>query len=340
MEQQVQLSVVLWTFLGLTSVTVALRCYVRLAIAKSFGIDDWFMVIGYALFASLVGVLIASIHYGLGRHATDLLPYQQINAAMYLIIGEMIYIIDSGFIKISVGLLLLRLSVAPIHRYILHASIITIALWTTITFLIVAFQCRPLRLAWNPASGTGTCMAPIAITRLGYAFSALDIGSDFLYALLPVAMLWKTQMTWKLKFSICIVLSLGVFASVATIIRLKYLIALTDQADVLFAICITQMWTILEVGIGMVAGCIATYRPLLRKFNVTGLGSSNQQTGGSNQGLAGQSSSYYKPQELGYIKHKLNSQSASVEATTTLGQDNDSQEMIWEEDHNIHKRVD
>ena len=122
----------------------------------------------------------------------------------------MIYIVDSGFIKISVGLLLLRLSVAPMHRYILHASIIILALWTTITFLIVAFQCRPLRLAWNPASGTGTCMAPIAVTRLGYAFSALDIGSDFLYAFLPVAMLWNIQMTWKLKFSICIVLSLGV----------------------------------------------------------------------------------------------------------------------------------
>lgn len=98
------------------------------------------------------------------------------------------------------------------------------------------------------------------------------------------------------------------------------------------------MWTIIEVGIGMVAGSIATFRPLLRKLNITGLGSSDQQSGGPNQGLAGQSSSYYKPQELGYIKHKLNAQSAEV--TATLGQDNDSQEMIWEQDQNIHKRVD
>ena len=103
MEQQYKLLVVLWTFLGLTTVTVGLRCYVRLAIAKSFGIDDWFMVISYVscivlvdklfadsslilihqgLFASLVGVLVTSIHYGLGQHATDLLPGEQINAAM------------------------------------------------------------------------------------------------------------------------------------------------------------------------------------------------------------------------------------------------------------------
>ncbi|OBT98391.1 hypothetical protein VE01_03129 [Pseudogymnoascus verrucosus] len=331
MEQEVKLLVVLWTFLGLTTVTVGLRCYVRLAIAKSFGVDDWFMVIGYGLFASLVAVLVVSIHYGLGKHALDLESYQQINAAKYLIIGELIYIIDSGFIKISVGLLLLRLAVVPIHRYILHASIYILALWTTVTFLIVAFQCRPLSLAWNPASGTGTCMAAISITRLGYAFSALDIGSDFLYAFLPVAMLWNIQMTWKLKFSICIVLSFGIFASVATIVRLKYLIALTDEADVLFAICITQMWTIIEVGIGMVAGSIATLRPLLRKMNITGLGSSDQYTRESN----------YKSQELGYIKQsKLNTQSSTTKVAANLGQDNDSQELIWGEDRDIHKRVD
>lgn len=81
---------------------------------------------------------------------------------------------------------------------------------------------------------------------------------------------------------------------------------------------------------------MATFRPLLRKLNITGLGGSNQKTGGSSNGLTGQSSNYYKPQELGYLKHKL---SAKTEVTAT-GQDNDSQELIWEQDQNIHKRVD
>lgn len=122
----------------------------------------------------------------------------------------MIYIADSGFIKISVGLLLLRITASRIHRYTLYASIIILAVWTTATFLVVAFQCRPLKLAWNFVPGTGTCMKPIDITRLGYAFSALDIGSDWLYAVMPILMLWNVQMSWKLKFSVCVVLSLGV----------------------------------------------------------------------------------------------------------------------------------
>lgn len=65
-------------------------------------------------------------------------------------------------------------------------------------------------------------------------------------------------MTWKLKFSICIVLSLGILsvyspriipaailteisASIATIVRLKYLIALTDEADVLCKISLRTL---------------------------------------------------------------------------------------------------
>lgn len=91
------------------------------------------------------------------------------------------------------------------------------------------------------------------------------------------------------------------------------------------------MWTILEVGIGMVAGSIATLRPLLRALNVTGLGTTDQNTRESN----------YKSQELGYIKQsKLNTQSATTKVAATLSQDNDSQELIWAQDQNIHKRVD
>lgn len=44
--------------------------------------DSSLIMVLQGLFASLVGVLVTSIHYGLGQHAADLLPDQQINAAM------------------------------------------------------------------------------------------------------------------------------------------------------------------------------------------------------------------------------------------------------------------
>lgn len=72
----------------------------------------------------------------------------------------------------------------------------------------MALQCRPLSVAWGV--GKGTCVEPTVIMNTGYSFSALDIGANWLYALLPVAMLWNIQLSFRMKASITALLGLGV----------------------------------------------------------------------------------------------------------------------------------
>ncbi|EKG22486.1 hypothetical protein MPH_00221 [Macrophomina phaseolina MS6] len=57
---------------------------------------------------------------------------------------------------------------------------------------------------------------------------------------------------------------MGVFASVATLVRLKYLAGFADSRDPLWAIVPIGLWTWVEECLGMCAACIATFRPLLR----------------------------------------------------------------------------
>lgn len=128
----------------------------------------------------------------------------------FLVIGEIVYVPCSAFIKISVALLLLRVAVNPVFRYIIHAIIIIVALWSVVTVLLVALQCIPLELSWNPAAGKGTCLSGTQITHIGFAFSALDIGSDCILSFLPVPMLWNVRMTWRIKVLVCSLLSLGI----------------------------------------------------------------------------------------------------------------------------------
>lgn len=52
----------------------------------------------------------------------------------------------------------------------------------------------------------------------------MDIISSFLYATIPIFLLRGVQLTLKMKISIVILLGLGVVSSVATVIRLKYLV--------------------------------------------------------------------------------------------------------------------
>lgn len=96
------------------------------------------------------------------------------------------------------------------------------ALWTLTTSTIVGLQCRPLPFAWG--EGTGTCMNPKILGNTGFSISAMDIVSSFLYASLPVVLLRGVQLSLKMKISVFILLGLGVISSVATVVRLKYLV--------------------------------------------------------------------------------------------------------------------
>lgn len=46
-------------------------------------------------------------------------------------------------------------------------------------------------------------------------------------------MLWKVKMTKQAKATVIVILGLGIFASVATLIRLKFLADLEDLDDIL-----------------------------------------------------------------------------------------------------------
>ena len=113
------------------------------------------------------------------------------------------------------------------------ASMAAFTVGAVITFFVLVFQCYPVSYTWNRTSGLGTCLSRNTIANFGYGFSALDIFFDWLYALLPIPMLWDVKMTFQIKLSIFAILGLGVFASTATIIRLKYIVALVDPSDYL-----------------------------------------------------------------------------------------------------------
>lgn len=112
----------------------------------------------------------------------------------------------------------------------------------------------------------------------------MTIVSDWLYSIMPIFMIWNVKMTTQKKATVAFVLSLGVFASVATLIRLKYLLELSDYSDNLYTANDAMVWTLIEPGIAIVAASLVTIRPLLHAWNLTGFGSTKNS---SSYGLAG-----------------------------------------------------
>ncbi|KAI1412485.1 hypothetical protein F5Y13DRAFT_162794 [Hypoxylon sp. FL1857] len=255
------------TFLVLDVIAVGLRTFVRTRMSKSFGYDDWAMcgaLVGYITLCALTFVSI-----GNGYGADEMRPeWNPVTAVKFFVASTLAYVIVVYVAKVSVALVLYRIAVTnkPI-RLLLVISMVVLTIWTIITTLIVAFQCTPLSLAWG--EGTGTCLPAYVLANTGYSISAMDIASSFLYAGLPVLLLKGVQLSVRMKTSVIILLGLGVVSSIATVIRLKYLIDVANLTnptgvEASNAYLTTFVYSVTELGLTIFTASLAALRPLLK----------------------------------------------------------------------------
>ncbi|VUC21491.1 unnamed protein product [Clonostachys rosea] len=258
-------------FLAVNTLCVGLRVYVRTIISKSFGYDDYAMVLAHAGFIVLCTCTFISVKAGYGDDQPNP-DYDVITGVKFFVISTIEYVILVFVAKVSVALVLYRLASSNnAIRRILEASVAIMAIWTTVTSVMVGLQCRPLSLAWG--IGEGTCMSAKTLGNVGYAISSMDIASSFLYAvsiiIIPVFLLRGVQLSPKMKASVIFLLGMGVVSSIATVLRLKYLIDVANMksptgAEAANAYLVTFVFSITELGLTIFTASLAALRPLLK----------------------------------------------------------------------------
>ncbi|KAH8646682.1 hypothetical protein BX600DRAFT_154613 [Xylariales sp. PMI_506] len=262
------------TLLIITYLAVSLRFFVRITITKSLNWDDWFMLISQIGFTVACVFIFLGISYGMGHHNDSLSTEAVVQASKYQDLALVIYIADMMFVKLSIGFFLLRLVVQRRYIYTIWISMVIIFIWSTVLFFWDLFLCNPVAAQWDASIIQQTCAAPQAQINAAYALSVMSVLSDWLYALLPVFLVWKMNMSINKRLTVICVLGLGVFASVATLIRLTTLSNLEDIDDILYTGTDPMIWTLVEPGVAITAASLVTLRPLLRALNVPGFGNS------------------------------------------------------------------
>ncbi|KAI0487737.1 hypothetical protein F4859DRAFT_268014 [Xylaria cf. heliscus] len=279
---QTTLTVLLIIFLILNYIGVGLRCFVRIVLNNSFSYDDWAMVASLVGYSGMCGTLLSALIYGFGASVPQ--PwYNPIKAAQSMFSFQLVYVVAAYLCKVSVALVLLRISGTDrksLIRKVLIASIVIVSIFSVATFLALALQCRPVTLNWG--IGKGECVAPHVITDIAYAFSAADIASNWLYATLPVVMLWNVQLSLRVKLSVILLLGFSFTSSIATLVRLKYVVDLgslgSTDPGLPLRLLDSIIWSHLEIALAIFAASLAALRPLL-KF-VTGRGTSTSKSNG------------------------------------------------------------
>lgn len=113
-------------------------------------------------------------------------------------------------IKASIALMLLRLSVLPLHKGILWVTFVISELYSAFFFFIFVFQCIPTEYFWTRyTNGTGSCLDTSIVVAATYGYSAISCVGDLIYATLPISLVWSLQMSGREKTAVIAILALG-----------------------------------------------------------------------------------------------------------------------------------
>lgn len=122
--------------------------------------------------------------------------------------------------------------------------------------------------------------------RLVATFSTL---TDLVFVVLPIVVLWNANMDRRSKLSVGFILCLAASACICSMIRFQYVDGLTQIDDFFWNATNIAIWSTIECSASIIAGCLATLRPLLKRVFATAgsitksLRSSNTQSNGSSR---------------------------------------------------------
>ncbi|BCS04217.1 uncharacterized protein AKAW2_80018A [Aspergillus luchuensis] len=249
--------------MAISLLTVSFRCFVRWRMLKAFGWDDTLMVLAMVLDIVLTACAIAGAKDGVGRHLSNFHSFDEFHHAMlWWWLGQCIYIWASGVAKVSIALALLRLSVHTYQRIILWIIMGASICVSLMFWFFMLFQCHPVSKFWE-RTGPGNCMSTDTLIRVAYVYSGICAVCDFALGLLPIDLVRQLQTNLKTKIALGGTLSLGCVASTAVILRIPCLHFYKD-IDFLYSTFSIDIWSFIEVGLGITAGSLVTLRPLFR----------------------------------------------------------------------------
>ncbi|KAJ2895661.1 integral membrane protein [Zalerion maritima] len=267
-ERGIDLFTVQLVFVLLALLFTFLRVYVKVFMVKKTTPDDWTMYAATGMYVPYAVIAIYGIFVGgTGKHSVHLTPSGAAIALRSWYLCEVLYVPVSALARTSIALFLLRITNNRYHRWILYATLFTMFAISVVFFFVMTFQCSPPSYFWEQVLGAeGKCIPSDIVPNTTIAHSVICAVCDWTFGLLPVAMLWKVQLNRRTKVGVAVLLGMGIVAGVALIVRIPYIRFLAISTDFLFETIDVAIWTVMEPGLGIMAGCAATMRPLIKAW--------------------------------------------------------------------------
>jgi hypothetical protein len=183
------------------------------------------------------------------------------------VLFTMFYCFCIVFLKISLAFFYLRIVIQKWQRALLYVTCTAMTIYGLAYAFIYMFRCGIDTNHQLMAREQNKCLSDQTLLVMMYAFGILDTITDFVYAGIPVYVLWGSNMPIGLKLTAGILLTMGSASCVCALIRVATLSRLTFGPEFFTQAVQTGLWSIIEPGLALVAASIAACKPLWRQIS-------------------------------------------------------------------------
>jgi len=258
---------------ALSTLMIALRIMSRWKTNRRLNADDY-LIVGAGFFGLVdMAVVIVTMSPMLGGSRPDSVPLSFIFAvAPLIVVAEIATTWSVALLKTSIAVMLLRFQRARGWTWFLY-SVVGLQIVTAVYVTIMqSTRCVPMRDLWDPTVTDKHCWSVDAFKVSMTVTSVLVILTDVIYATIPLTFIHHIRRSARDRFIIGFLLSLGLFASAASIVK-TVMVRRYDQAnDPAGAGMTLALWASIEAQVGIIAACIPCLRgPFIRLLGRLGV---------------------------------------------------------------------
>ncbi|KAI1311365.1 hypothetical protein F5Y03DRAFT_410519 [Xylaria venustula] len=257
-----------WTLTGLAVICVAARFYLRKRFTKTWGWDDWIMLLALLLqitYQSLLTILCAPI-IGKALYRLTTQDAKHINKWGGIAVVPAFLVSITARISIAIQLVLIFGTKRWFKWFMIYFTTIQTILGIVAISFIVA-QIQPSSVYWE-TSFHGVCWGRSACNYIAITLQFLFAISDITFVLFPVLIIWKLNMRRRRKVALVLLLSMSLVTMIAALSKIVVVLVplsgsliLGDHGllffDGLFVVII-NLASASEQCLVMMIGCIPT----------------------------------------------------------------------------------
>lgn len=262
----------------LAVIVVALRFYSRVAHNTPASWDDWLIVPATVLTVALGGIMVwGVVDNGLGRPTPTAETSGAENQKLLVTKVEYIFLclelLGFGLVKLSVIFFCRRIFCDVFKNkfdIITKVLITLVVVWSVGFTFAMIFECG-FNFGALFSTAENLVKHCVKTLKLAEAFVISDATTDLMILCLPLPMIWTLQMSTRRKITATSIFLLGSLATVASIVRmivyLKYVYAAYPPPDRDLTITKLLFWSLIELGLGVLAACLPTLRLLFTNIS-------------------------------------------------------------------------